>query len=217
VWLLEIGCRHGVVVSLICPTLSAGRIVTIDRSKAMIDQAAPLSLPPAASAAAWKASTVACPPRRRPRGAEQSARPDEEVDALERSPADRALDLNLLDPERRERLSVEALLASKSRTGSVRSSVSHPPVQTCSVPLESLARPSSSCLGGALLGQWAYPRGGDSRASAIWKLMLRDHPVPPPSRPEEAQCWGIESEAAVRLARGRADRGCRCVVALLGA
>jgi hypothetical protein len=35
------------------------------------------------------------------------------------------------------------------------------------------------------------PRGGDSRASAIWKLMLRDHPVCPRSRAEEDQCWGI--------------------------
>jgi hypothetical protein len=35
------------------------------------------------------------------------------------------------------------------------------------------------------------PGGGDSRASAIWKLMLRDHPVSPRSRAEEDQCWGI--------------------------
>ncbi|MGH3030315.1 MAG: class I SAM-dependent methyltransferase [Gaiellaceae bacterium] len=38
--LLEIGCGHGVAVSLICRTLSAGTIVAIDRSKSMINQAA---------------------------------------------------------------------------------------------------------------------------------------------------------------------------------
>jgi cyclopropane fatty-acyl-phospholipid synthase-like methyltransferase len=38
--LLEIGCGHGVAVSLICRTLSTGTIVGIDRSKPMIAQAA---------------------------------------------------------------------------------------------------------------------------------------------------------------------------------
>jgi hypothetical protein len=61
--------------------------------------------------------------------------------------------------------------------------------------LERLARPSSSCLAGALLGRGRTPRGGDLRASAIWKLILRDPPVPPRSRPEEDQCWGIGSDA----------------------
>ncbi|MGH3006579.1 MAG: class I SAM-dependent methyltransferase [Gaiellaceae bacterium] len=37
--LLEIGCGHGVAVSLICQGLSSGTIVAIDRSKAMIDRA----------------------------------------------------------------------------------------------------------------------------------------------------------------------------------
>jgi cyclopropane fatty-acyl-phospholipid synthase-like methyltransferase len=37
--LLEIGCGHGVAVSLICQRLSSGTIVAIDRSKAMIDRA----------------------------------------------------------------------------------------------------------------------------------------------------------------------------------
>lgn len=37
--LLEIGCGPGVAVSLICPRLSGGRIVAIDRSRPMIDRA----------------------------------------------------------------------------------------------------------------------------------------------------------------------------------
>lgn len=36
---LEIGCGPGVAVSLICETLSLGRIVAIDRSNTMVDQA----------------------------------------------------------------------------------------------------------------------------------------------------------------------------------
>jgi len=36
---LEIGCGQGVAVSLICPALSGGTIVGIDRSQAMIEQA----------------------------------------------------------------------------------------------------------------------------------------------------------------------------------
>jgi hypothetical protein len=81
------------------------------------------------------------------------------------------------------------------------SSVSHPPVQNLLVLLERLARPSSSCPRSR-----AYPRGGDSRASAIWKLMLRDHPVPPPSRPEEDQGWGIGRDPrGLSLGRARRD------------
>ena len=38
--LLEVGCGHGVAVSLICPRLSSGTIVAIDRSQAMIAHAA---------------------------------------------------------------------------------------------------------------------------------------------------------------------------------
>jgi SAM-dependent methyltransferase len=37
--LLEIGCGQGVAVSLICPLLSGGAIVAIDRSQGMIDRA----------------------------------------------------------------------------------------------------------------------------------------------------------------------------------
>jgi SAM-dependent methyltransferase len=37
--LLEIGCGPGVAVSLICPRLSGGTIVAIDRSRPMIDRA----------------------------------------------------------------------------------------------------------------------------------------------------------------------------------
>jgi SAM-dependent methyltransferase len=37
--LLEIGCGQGVAVSLICPHLSGGRIVAIDRSRPMIERA----------------------------------------------------------------------------------------------------------------------------------------------------------------------------------
>lgn len=37
---LEVGCGHGVAVSLICQSLTSGRITAIDRSKKMIDMAA---------------------------------------------------------------------------------------------------------------------------------------------------------------------------------
>jgi SAM-dependent methyltransferase len=37
---LEVGCGHGVAVSLICERLTSGRITAIDRSKTMIEMAA---------------------------------------------------------------------------------------------------------------------------------------------------------------------------------
>jgi len=37
--LLEIGCGHGVAVSLICEQLAGGTIIAIDRSEAMVDRA----------------------------------------------------------------------------------------------------------------------------------------------------------------------------------
>lgn len=37
--LLEIGCGHGIAVSLVCPKLAGGKIVAIDRSATMIEAA----------------------------------------------------------------------------------------------------------------------------------------------------------------------------------
>jgi ubiquinone/menaquinone biosynthesis C-methylase UbiE len=38
--LLEVGCGHGVAVSLVCQRLREGRMTAIDRSRKMIDAAA---------------------------------------------------------------------------------------------------------------------------------------------------------------------------------
>jgi hypothetical protein len=67
-----------------------------------------LSVPPAPSAAAWKAATVALSGEGQVQRCGRLALPDEEVDPARRSPADAAPKLNLVDSERRERLTVEA-------------------------------------------------------------------------------------------------------------
>src|SRR3954447_5140923 len=46
---LEVGCGHGVAVSLICERLTSGRITAIDRSQKMIEMAARRTREPIAS------------------------------------------------------------------------------------------------------------------------------------------------------------------------